>query len=360
MRRAREVFARELARLGVSLPERPALDGLLNELATRARVSRPYFVRTFLTEETVVKLAWRAVTERTGQRPELHLARQAIKDRFPDAVEWPEPVRNLLVEHIALRGDAEDMAEALLGHRRIEEVGSPLQFRYEDDGLASWRATDSDDGSLTVVTVQSCELMNHPGPLQPDPAWGYPEFEWAYPLMEAAYRRQTGSSCRRVLWAWADPAVAMAAQRPDLCTSGAPDDLLALARPGSVIVVARVPVERCLLTSHVLWDAVVLRGRYLPVSFEDAVAFFHRYGTLTLPDDADDRLFDAISASWVTRFLSAGTHPMDFMLQACVDEIRTVEIVSVLEPDPLALPLGPLAAGETLRPRPLVSGPATE
>jgi len=67
----------------------------------------------------------------------------------------------------------------------------------------------------------------------------------------------------QLLWTWADLPVCAATHLSALASDEAREHVESLADPGAVVVVLTVPFERCLLTSHVLWDAVVLRGRYL-------------------------------------------------------------------------------------------------
>ena len=47
--------------------------------------------------------------------------------------------------------------------------------------------------------------------------------------------------------------------------------------PETVLVTARVPIERCLFSAFGVWNRFVLRGRYVPSDFADAVAFYRRH-----------------------------------------------------------------------------------
>lgn len=129
-RRARQVFAAELARLDVVIDERGALDALVDEMASQLRISRSYLVKTYLTEGAVVGMARRAAAEATGWDASLHAARLQVATERPETADWPEDVRNYLIDHVSTRSASEQMAAAFLGDgARIDEVGL-LRFRY--------------------------------------------------------------------------------------------------------------------------------------------------------------------------------------------------------------------------------------
>ena len=90
-------------------------------------------------------------------------------------------------------------------------------------------------------------------------------------------------------------------------------------------------------TSHVLWDAAVLRGRYLPIDIDDAAAFHDRYGSCRLDDDHDSTISTAVIDSWIDRLLLAPSDWRDVRLQVCIDRIDPEEIVDVLDPAYTAL-----------------------
>lgn len=48
LRRARQVFSKEVTRLGVTLDERAALDGLLDEMTEQFGISRQTLVRSYI------------------------------------------------------------------------------------------------------------------------------------------------------------------------------------------------------------------------------------------------------------------------------------------------------------------------
>ena len=245
VRRARQLFAAELARLDVLVDERCALDALLDEMASQVGVSRSYPVKAYLTEAAVVGMARRAATEATGWDAALHDARRRVVSEHPQTAGWPEQVRNYLIDHVSTRSSSEQMAVAYLGDGAgIDEVGL-LRFRYRvADGLADALGCGGSEGTIPIVTVQHRHLVDRSGPLSADRAWGRPCFEGAYEFMRAAYRRRVGVDCERLVWAWADAATCAAAHRPDLVGPDARHHLGTLADPGTVLVAARVPVER--------------------------------------------------------------------------------------------------------------------
>lgn len=332
LRRARQCFAGELARLDVVLDERAVLDALLDEMADQIGVSRSTLVSTYLTEDVVVGMAGRAATETTGWDPALHVARQLVMGEHPEAAGWPDPVRNYLIDHINTRTSSQAVARAYLGDvATVEEVGL-LRFGYRlRADLADELGPDGADATIPVVTVQHRDLVERPGPLRADPGWGRPGFEWAYELMRGAYRRRTGTECARLVWAWADFAISAAAHRPDLAGPDARDHLAALAEPDTVIVVARIPVDRCLATSHILWDGAVLRGRYIPLDIDDAVRFHGRHGSCRLDDDHRSDLSAAVIDSWADRLFPTGADWSEVRLQVCADRIEPDEIVDILD-----------------------------
>ncbi|MHB1445946.1 MAG: hypothetical protein ACYCTI_01285 [Acidimicrobiales bacterium] len=350
---ARQVFAEEMTALGVVCDERAALDGELDALAVFHGISRRYLVQTYLEESTIRAFARRAATAATGLDPGLLVARAGLDEDYPEAAGWPEEIRNYLIDHRAAHQGAVEYAQATTGGRLgIEETGL-LRFRYTDpSGLAS--ALDPGGGSVAVLTIQHPDVLVPGRALRADPAWGRPIFEWAYRLMEDSYRNSTGIDAARLIWAWADLATVAAAQRPELAVAGAIDSFgAANGNPEAVAVLARVPVERCLFTSHLLFDGFVLRGRYAASDIEDALGVHRRFGRTHLdPSDPADPIRDTVIASWVERLLG-GADRADVRLQVCLDRIEPDEILSVVP-----LKLGPRPAtsgGQSTAPERLVN-----
>ena len=351
---ARRVFAEEMASLGVVCDERAALDAELDSLAMFHGVSRRYLLSTYVEEPTIRLFARRAGAAATGLDAGLLLARARLGEDHPEAADWPEEVRNYLIDHLAARQGALEYAQATTGGRLgIEETGL-LRFRYTDpSGLAS--ALDPGTGSVLVLTIQHPDVLGPGRALRADPSWGRPLFEWAYGLMEDSYRNSTGIDAGRLIWAWADLATVLAVQRPELAVDGAIDSFgAANGNPKAVAVLARVPAERCLLTSHLLFDGFVLRGRYAAVDFDDAMAVHRRFGRCKLdPSDPADPIRDTVIRSWVDRLL-VGADRADVRLQVCLDRIEPDEIVAVQRLNMGTRPAhgaGPSTAPEKLDPR---------
>ena len=330
LRRARQVFSEELARLGVILDERAALDGLLDEMTDQVGMSRQRLVRSYLRNDTVRQMARRAATEGS-----LQAASRAVAQDYPEAADWPASVRNYMIDHYAARSGAAILARMFFGEGAgVEELGL-FRFRYGHPGSAAEALGSTADGTVAVVSAQHRSLVERGMPLVADGGWGRPEFEWAYELMLAVYRRRTGVDCDRLLWAWADSAMTAAAHCPHLVTAGARELLAGIAEPEAVAVVARVPVERCLFSSHIIWDGLVLRGRFIPTDIEDALCFHAAYGSTRI-DDGDRRsvVGDAIVDSWLERFFWASAdRSCDVRLQVCVDRIHPEEIIEVVDVD---------------------------
>jgi len=339
---ARQVFAEEMASMGVVCDERAALDAELDSLAVFHGVSRRHLVAYYIDEPMIRQIARRAATMITGLDAGLLLARAGLDEEYPEAAHWPEEVRNYLIDHLAAHQGALEYAEATTGGRLgVEETGL-LRFRYTDpSGLAS--ALDPGPDSVLVLTIQHPDVLVPGRALRADPAWGRPIFEWAYRLMEDSYRNSTGIDARRLIWAWADLATVAAAQRPELAVAGAIDQFgAANGNPKAVAVLALVPVERCLFTSHLLFDGFVLRGRYAASDIDDALAVHHRFGRCHLdPSDPADPIRDTVIASWVERLL-VGADRADVRLQVCLDRIEPEEIVAVV---PLKLGARPATSG---------------
>jgi hypothetical protein len=150
--------------------------------------------------------------------------------------------------------------------------------------------------------------------------------------MASAYRRRTGIGCDRLVWAWADSAMVTAAHLPHLGAAQARDMLAGIGGPGTVAVVVRVRVERCLFSSHISWDGLVLRGRYIPTDIDDALRFHAAHGSTQMDNDNRESVVgDAIVQSWVERFLAHADWACDFRLQVSVDRIEPEEIVEVID-----------------------------
>ncbi len=318
-----------MANLGVVCDERAALDAELDSMATLHGVSRRYVV-TYLQEPTVRLIARRAATAATGLDAGLLSAASRLDEEHPEAADWPGEVRNYLIDHLAAHQGALEYAEATTGGRLgIEETGL-LRFRYTDpSGLAG--ARDPGPDSVLVLTIQHPDALARGRVLRADPAWGRPIFEWAYRLMEDAYRNSTGIQAGRLIWAWADLATVAAAERPELAVAGAIDQFgAANGNPEAVAVLARVPAERCLFSSHLLFDGFVLRGRYAASDIEDALGVHRRFGRTHLdPSDPADPIRDTVIASWVERVLG-GADRAEVRLQVCLDRIEADEIVAVV------------------------------
>lgn len=361
LRRARLLFSEELARLDVTLDERAALDGLLDEMTDQFGVSRQSLVRSYLFEETVWEMARRAAAEATGWHASLHAARQLVAQEHPESSRWPVLVRNYMIDHYALRSGAETLARAFFGEgAEVEELGL-FRFGYRLPDRVGEAVGSTADGTVAVVSAQHRSLVERGVPLRADPGWGRPEFEWAYELILSAYRRRTGVACDRLVWAWADTAMAAAAHVPDLAGAEVQEMLAGIGGPGSVAVVARVPVERCLFSSHIVWDSLVLRGRYIPTDIEDALSFHATHGPTRMDED-DNRSVagDAIVESWVKRFFWApADRSCDVRLQVCVDRIEPAEIVEVIDIDRHRSVPAPWVIDPGVAPRPLTGEPLT-
>ncbi len=97
-----------------------------------------------------------------------------------------------------------------------------------------------------------------------------------------------------------------------------------------MLVLARLPIERCLFSAFGLWDRFVLRGRYVPTDLADAVDFYHRHPSL---DDSKDMKVarDEVLTSWSTRVFQSPPCSNIERLQICVDRIEPHEIVALSE-----------------------------
>jgi hypothetical protein len=181
LRRARQQFKEELARLDVTLDERAALDDLLDQMGGQLGMSRQTLLKEYMTERTVVELARRAATKATGYDPVVLTARQLVDRAFPESSDWPAPVRNYMIDHFAIRSGAETLGRLFLGETtEIKEVGL-FQFRYGlSDDLAAAINSDLSENVISVVTMQDRSLVDQKATLRPNPNWGRPEFEWAY------------------------------------------------------------------------------------------------------------------------------------------------------------------------------------
>jgi hypothetical protein len=328
---AREIFAQELDRLGVACDRRRALDDRLDEIAEWMSVSRTQVIRAYLTADSVRSIAQQVAMAVTGRDISLLEAAVVVAEAHPEAAEWPQAVRNYLIDHVSAGGAAGSYVEAF-GARRVsvEDLGL-FRFRYRDSSDLVGELGYGAGGAVPVVSIQHPDLVARRGPLRADPDWGRPHFEWAYKFVHACYGAQSGGPCPRLLWAWADLPTCVAAHRPDLVAPGALAQLAPVAAPGSVAVAAMVPIERCVFTSHVLFDGLMLRGRYIPNDIDDAIDMHRRFGRCALPNDAapDPALYQAISDSWVHRLFLAPHDWRDVRLQVCVDRIERDEIVSV-------------------------------
>jgi hypothetical protein len=339
--------------LDVSLDERAALDGLLDEMTDQFGISRQNLVRSYLSEETVRELARRAATDGS-----LHAASQLVAQDYPESTLWPVLVRNYMIDHYAARFGAAILARMFFGEGAgVGELGL-FRFGYRLPDKVAEAIGSTDDGTVAVVSAQHRSLVKPGVPLVADPGWGRPEFEWAYELMSSAYCRRTGIACNRLVWAWADTAMVAAARYPHLMEAGAREMSAGIGGPGAVAVVAKVPVERCLFSSHVVWDSLVLRGRYIPTDIEDALCFHAAHGSTRIDDD-DPRSAagDAIVESWVERFfLSPADRSCDIRLQVCVDRIDPDEIVDVVDIDGHRAGPAPWIIDPGVHPRPLTAG----
>ncbi len=333
LRRARQLFSEELTRLGVSLDELAALDCLLDEMADQFDISRQTLVRGYLGEETVRELARRAAAEATSWDASLHAASQRVAQEHPDSADWPPLVRNYLVDHYAVRSGGEKLAGVFLGEGAGVEERGLFRFGYRLPDRVAEALGCLADATVAVVSAQHRSLVRPGLTLVADRGWGRPQFEWAYELMASAYRRQTGIGCDRLVWAWADSAMVTAAHCPHLGAAQARDMLAGIGGLGAVAVVARVPVERCLFSSHIIWDGLVLRGRYIPTDIDDALRFHAAHGSTQMGNDnRESVLGDAIVESWAERFFSMpADRACDFRLQVCLDRIDPEEIVEVVD-----------------------------
>jgi hypothetical protein len=330
MRWARQVFADELDQLGVVCDDGTALDDRLDWTARQIGTSRANLLRTYLPEDGVRSLARQVATDLTGWDAALLQAAKTVAHDFPEAQAWPVEVRNYLIDHVSTAAAvASFAAEFVPGCLSTEDLGL-LRFRYVDrSGLVGDLGYGTDD-LVPVVTLQHRHLLDVASGLRADPRWGRPRFEWAYKIVRAAYVRRTGVPCDRLLWAWADLPTCVSAHRPDIAAMGALAQLAGVAPRDAVVVAARVPISRCLFTSHVLFDGLMLRGRYVPTDIDDALEVHRRFGTCHVDGRTiDEALQDVVIESWVQRVLHAPHDWRDIRLQACVDRIESEEIVSV-------------------------------
>jgi len=327
---ARQVFADELDRLGVACDSRIVLDEHLDDLAARVGVSRAYLVRTYLTDEAIRSIARQVAATGTDRDIDLLEAAATVAAEHPETAAWPDEVRDYLIDDVATGTAAARYASVFTAGRvGVEHLGL-LRYRDLDPtGLADQLGYGT-DGLVPVVTIQHRDLLGQIGPLRADPRWGRPRFEWAYQIIGAHYAQQHEQPGGRPLWAWADLPTVICAHRPDLATPDAQAQLAAVSPCNTVVVAARVPIERCLFTSHVLFDALMLRGRYIPADLDDAHAMHQRHGRCQLDRlDPDDPGHQAIIASWTQRILLAPHDWLDVRLQACIDRIEPDEIISV-------------------------------
>lgn len=240
-----------------------------------------------------------------------------------------------MIDHHAARFGAAILAGMFFGEEAEVEDKGLFRFGYRHPASVAEAISSSTDGTVAVVSVQHRSLVKPAMPLVADAGWGRAEFEWAYELMLSVYQRRTGIDCDRLVWAWADSAMTSAAHCPHLVGAGARDLLAGIGGPEAVAVVARVPVERCLFSSHIIWDALVLRGRYIPTDIEDALCFHAAHGSTRIDgDDPRSVAGDAIVDSWLERFFYApADRSCDVRLQVCVDRIDPQEIVEVVDID---------------------------
>jgi hypothetical protein len=327
---ARQIFAQELDRLGVACDAR-ALDDRLDEIAERMWVSRTQVIRSYLTAANLRSIAQQVAMAVTGRDISVLEAAVVVAEAHPEAREWPQAVRDYLIDHVSADDAAASYVESF-GARgvNVEDLGL-FRFRYRDYFDLVGELGYGAGGAVPVVSIQHPDLVARRGPLRADAGWGRPHFEWAYKFVHACYGAQSGGPCPRLLWAWADLPTCVAAHRPDLVAPGALAQLAPVAVAGSVAVAAMVPIERCVFTSHVLFDGLMLRGRYIPSDIDDALDMHRRFGRCALPSDAapDKELYEAISDSWVHRLFLAPHDWRDVRLQVCVDRIERDEIVSV-------------------------------
>jgi hypothetical protein len=148
-----------------------------------------------------------------------------------------------------------------------------------------------------------------------------------------------------------------AAHCPHLVTTAAAELLAGIGEPEAAAVVARVPKERCLFSSHIVWDGLVLRGRYIPTDVEDALCFHAAHGSTRLDeDDPGTEVGHAIVDSWLERFFWApADRSCDVRLQVCVDRIDPDEIIQVVDIDPRRAAATPWMIDPGVDPGPLTA-----
>ncbi|MDQ6948197.1 MAG: hypothetical protein M3256_18500, partial [Actinomycetota bacterium] len=311
MRWARQVFADELDRLEVVCEDLRVLDGRLDAMAERVGTSRAYLIRTYLTEDAVRSLARQVSTELTGRDVSLLQAARTVDHDFPAERAWPEEIRNYLIDHVSAGADAATYANKFVGDGLggeglgVEDLGL-FRYRYRDPSNLIGQLGYGINDLVPVVTLQHRDLLDSRTGLRADPQWGRPRFEWAYQLVRAAYAKRTGVACDRMLWAWADLPTCLSADRPDLAAPGSLTQLSGVAPRDGVAVAARVPASRCLFTSHLLFDGLMLRGRYVPTDIDDALEVHRRFGTCHVDGRTSDKaLQEVVIESWVQRLLLA-------------------------------------------------------
>jgi len=325
MRWARDIFHDALLQYGVVLDERHALDVRLDKVGNRVGVTRQTVLAGgYVNEQAIRAFAAEAATEHTGTDPTLLRAAVIAADTWDTFTSLPEDVRNYLIDHEAERIAATEHDLALTdGELGIQERGL-LHYGYAQPAPVRRRL---EHGSvIPIVSFQHRDAVREGGDLTADRAWGRPTFEWAYRHLLDEYRNRISQGAERLLWGWADLALvyAVVKRRDDSTIMRV---LAGMATADQVIVVARVPEERLLPSSHALWDGLVLRGRYVPTDVDDAIRFVEQHGSCAVTRGAPP---EPILESWHQHVFANGAWD-DVRLQVCLDRIAATEITDIIE-----------------------------
>lgn len=250
-----------------------------------------------------------------------------LDERFSGTDRWPWLVRSLADDADRLAIAAMRFSVAMLSDAVVVHDGPVFGgHRWSlPEGLLD-RLTYAD--TVPFVSVQHPAVLAGQGPVVADPDWGRPSFEWGYKLVRDLYATRKPAAAARMLWIWTDPVNCAPWHAPELAALNARELFAAgSARPGDVVIIGRVPVERLLLSSKNAWDFALLRGAYCATDAADMAAFHERYGGVQLTTVGRDGRAE-IQRSWGQLF-SQRSDWRTVTGQACIDRIERDEILSV-------------------------------